>query len=474
MKRELKLNFGELRLVKERAAEFREALTDIEEAAAFFDEVLGEQESEAAAVLVERHQEMEEDIRYFQDILEQLEKLVEGYIDKMEGFIMPRDESQMVLVDRNDIWWNLKQIGGNISAAKSVAYGQELSYYSGIDTTPFPPQIHEGMSPEAQSAAWERYHRELEESRNRKANYDQLERFCSGIAGRTRQELENLYEDLERLYKEHVVEYENTDDAYKKKAGELYDACTGFGERVWDIGSNALTFLLDTIEGTRAAAWDFIGGILGLAYTYLKVEAAIKVAVVTVPFGITPQWVKDTGKEVIRGLQNIAGILRNPGRALASLGQQVTDTVEEKGIPYAASYVIADVVISILVDKGIGKLRGVDQADDVAGVADDIGDVTEALEQVDDVADITKAADKVDDVAGAGGLEGGTGSQFQEVFDLADNYTLSDDTFNNHILDRHGPNSTYGNKSHFNADFDIREGIDSIGNCETRQAGSQS
>ena len=55
----------------------------------------------------------------------------------------------------------------------------------------------------------------------------------------------------------------------------------------------------------------------------------------------------------------------------------------------------------------------------------------------------------------------GSGSKFQEVFDLADNYTLSDDTFDNHILDRHGPNSTYGNKSHFNADFDIRNGIDS-------------
>ena len=57
--------------------------------------------------------------------------------------------------------------------------------------------------------------------------------------------------------------------------------------------------------------------------------------------------------------------------------------------------------------------------------------------------------------------ESGSGSKFQEVFDLADNYTLSDDTFDNHILDRYGPNSTYGNKSHFNADFDIRNSIDS-------------
>ncbi len=57
--------------------------------------------------------------------------------------------------------------------------------------------------------------------------------------------------------------------------------------------------------------------------------------------------------------------------------------------------------------------------------------------------------------------KGGSGSKFQDVFNLAENYNLSDDTFNNHILDRHGLNSTYGNKSHFNADFDIRDGIDS-------------
>lgn len=67
----------------------------------------------------------------------------------------------------------------------------------------------------------------------------------------------------------------------------------------------------------------------------------------------------------------------------------------------------------------------------------------------------------VSGAVGKSGSKSGSGSKFQEVFDLADNYTLSDDTFDNHILDRHGPNSTYGNKSHFNADFDIRNSIDS-------------
>ncbi|MDB2154105.1 hypothetical protein [Clostridium butyricum] len=57
--------------------------------------------------------------------------------------------------------------------------------------------------------------------------------------------------------------------------------------------------------------------------------------------------------------------------------------------------------------------------------------------------------------------KGGSGSKLQEVFDTVDNYHLSEDTFNNHILERHGANSTYSNKSHFNADFDIKAGIDS-------------
>ena len=69
----------------------------------------------------------------------------------------------------------------------------------------------------------------------------------------------------------------------------------------------------------------------------------------------------------------------------------------------------------------------------------------------------TKARDKRD----GGTVESGLGNKFQEIFYLSDNYRLSDDTFNNHILNRHGPNSTYRNKSYFNAGFDIKEGIDS-------------
>ena len=57
--------------------------------------------------------------------------------------------------------------------------------------------------------------------------------------------------------------------------------------------------------------------------------------------------------------------------------------------------------------------------------------------------------------------KGGIGSKLQEVLNTADNYKLSDDTFNKHIVKIHGSNSTISGKSHFNADFDIKSGIES-------------
>jgi hypothetical protein len=61
----------------------------------------------------------------------------------------------------------------------------------------------------------------------------------------------------------------------------------------------------------------------------------------------------------------------------------------------------------------------------------------------------------------AGDTEKIIDSEFREAFNAADNYSLSEETYENHILNRHGSNSMYRNKSHFNSDFNIKEGISS-------------
>ena len=113
---------------------------------------------------------------------------------------------------------------------------------------------------------------------------------------------------------------------------------------------------------------------------------------------------------------------------------------------------MADFVTGVVIGKAVKWLGGKLPFKGKGGDADAAGSALKP-----DADDVAESALK----GGSGTGKSGIGIKFQEVFDLADNYTLSDDTFNNHILNRHGPNSTYRNKSHFNADFDIRNGIDS-------------
>lgn len=51
-------------------------------------------------------------------------------------------------------------------------------------------------------------------------------------------------------------------------------------------------------------------------------------------------------------------------------------------------------------------------------------------------------------------------SKLSEVSDIANSYKLDANQYENHIVDRHGPNSTFSNKSKFNSNFDIKKGID--------------
>ncbi len=121
------------------------------------------------------------------------------------------------------------------------------------------------------------------------------------------------------------------------------------------------------------------------------------------------------------------------------------------------------------ISKAAPALKGIfSSADDVV---DDVARV--AGSEADDIAragagaadDVAKAgAGAADDVtkAGAGAADDAArvGSKLEEVCDLADNYKLDQAQFDEHILARHGPESTYSGKSKFDTGFDIKQGID--------------
>lgn len=62
-------------------------------------------------------------------------------------------------------------------------------------------------------------------------------------------------------------------------------------------------------------------------------------------------------------------MLKDPYKALEALGQSTTDTYEKEGLAYAIGYLGLDVVVDILVAKGLEKVKGTAKAADTAEAA---------------------------------------------------------------------------------------------------------
>jgi len=136
----------------------------------------------------------------------------------------------------------------------------------------------------------------------------------------------------------------------------------------------------------------------------------------------------------------------------------------------------AGMATEIAVTAGIGKLAGVTSVVKTGSkVVPKVGSGGKVLQFKGSSAKLAESKIKITKLTApkiAGNKISGKGtgggnsaknpdSQLQKVFDVADDYNMSDDVYNNHIVDRHSSGgSSYSNKSKFNADYDIKGGID--------------
>jgi len=151
---ELRINFAQLRQIQNRVREYRCALEEMEGAMTRFEEILKEQAGESITALLERREELKQDMGYFHENLQTLETLIGNYIEDMTALITPVYEDEMVVVDPEDILWNLQQIKASIEEVSDIARGAELYPYSHIDTHISKPHITPEMTPEQVSAEW--------------------------------------------------------------------------------------------------------------------------------------------------------------------------------------------------------------------------------------------------------------------------------------------------------------------------------
>ena len=398
MKRKLKITYGQLEATQERVSVFRNALENMDSAIEMFQNILSEQQSDAITALLEDGRDLRDEMELLHGNLQELENMLSGYIQDMTALVMPKSWDSMMLVDRNDIWVNMKQIKSNVSDTEQVIWGGALQHYKDVHIHIPKPHISSSMTESEKRSARAEYDRKVRERAQREENYKKLKAFTETQAKQAKQELEECYKEIEDLYRNRIVVYENTDDEYKKTAMDLYQQCTSFGQRLKDL-----------VTKTEEMKWDVRRGVLAAVLDLVKTALAIqdlKNTLDTLPFAVVAEVmgieVPGLSLEKVDDLKNMAygavAALQDPPRALAALGQKTGDTVEEEGIAYSISYVAADVAIQVLLSKGLGEVKNVSKADDLVDVARTVDTLNDTVKIADELTDAAKAVDQVGDI----------------------------------------------------------------------------
>ena len=111
MKRDIKLNIGQLKGLARKLVNYIEAVQAVGQAAGTFQETIREQDSDAYRKLDGLWEtNVKENAEELVSRLNTIHYYLSGYITEMTSFITPDKEEAMMRADRNDIWFNYQQI----------------------------------------------------------------------------------------------------------------------------------------------------------------------------------------------------------------------------------------------------------------------------------------------------------------------------------------------------------------------------
>lgn len=318
MKRDLKINYGILDDIIDQFHTYQEALETMKDSLGTINHLVEENRGESIEAWRETFKDSTEHIKAYETQIEELTILFEGYVEDTTAYISPLARQALMRVDRNDIWVNLEQIDFGINNNVPKALNR-------THKTPSSLRFWEDPTKEEEEAS--------------RINQSKIENIRSDIQT-TKESLEQKMEQLWDLHKEKVVNFENMDDDYNTKAGDLKNKYTNFFEGVWDV-----------VEGVAETAWDLIRGLFVGLYEIaeglltLVSDAGILMISATIPDIIEPDFIKDAANDRIEKYSDtIKQIIDDPILVVENIAQSVSDTVEEEGIAYVAGNIGASFV----------------------------------------------------------------------------------------------------------------------------------
>ena len=370
MKRDLKLNMSHLDAISRKVQSYIDAMEAVGLAARKFEQTIKDQDSDAYNKLSEQWEtnvwENEKILKYRLGVIKEM---IDSYISDMTDYIAPENETAMMRVDRNDIWWNYKQIEGEATSFDWMVQdtGSTPATYKRLF---IPNPFSSDEENEAKKSAQQQ--EEDAESARRQRNYEKLQGFRDQLDTSIRKKLSDSVDEIKKIYENKVIPFENTDDSYKSKMSAYYSEWSSMGDKFSDAGNAIRDFLagigdslVDTVKGLLTLVVD-----LGILYVDVRWKSIVPIQVPEV-----------LDQEVEKIKQKYEPLLKDPVNTIGGIGQSICDTADEKGVAYSSGYIVTEVVTALLADKGLDKIKNVAKtgktADNVADIAEGAGKAAE-------------------------------------------------------------------------------------------------
>ena len=363
MKRDLKLNMSHLDAISRKVQSYIDAMEAVGLAARKFEQTIKDQDSDAYNKLSEQWEtnvwENEKILKYRLGVIKEM---IDSYISDMTDYIAPENETAMMRVDRNDIWWNYKQIEGEATSFDWIVQdtGSTLATYKRLF---IPNPFSSDEENEAKKSAQQQ--EEDAESARRQRNYEKLQGFRDQLDTSIREKISDSVDEIRKIYENKVIPFENTDDSYKSKMSAYYSEWSSMGDKFSDAGNAIRDFLagigdslVDTVKGLLTLVVD-----LGILYVDVRWKSIVPIQVPEV-----------LDQEVEKIKQKYEPLLKDPVNTIGGIGQSICDTADEKGVAYSSGYIVTEVVTALLADKRLDKIKNVAKtgktADNVADIAE--------------------------------------------------------------------------------------------------------
>ncbi|EPY6471523.1 hypothetical protein ACWO4B_002166 [Clostridium sporogenes] len=394
MKRDIKINYGKIEDIISNIIKYDGALNNMESSLNCIKGEINNSTGESIDSLLNNYELLIKNIGICKEELNDLRKILSDYINEMSGYAQAIHRGSLIRIDRNDVWWNIKSMEGIINQITDEQLRWGYNY----------------------SGSWSS---DKDVIRREEYNASQIESI-NHIVEKYVNKLNGKIQEIYAIHNSKVIPFENTDDAFRDKAWNMYWKCTGLGDWVGDFFGFLDKSFNNIIDGVLKGLTDLVVGLAQLAIGAVEYVGSCAVVVLCEPFGGAPDWAKN---KVNEDNELISSILKDPALIIEGIAQDASDAIDEKGICYSVGYLGGTFLGTKCLDKitkGVkglisgGKAATINSLDDIARYGlNSLDDIIEkaGIQSVDDLTRIgvTSAEDlsklgvnSVDDLAKLG------------------------------------------------------------------------